>query len=65
MGVNDLWIMDFQKKEINERKRREAESDDTNLVDGFDSLASGMKPDEIKEYREGLIKECLSIEDAE
>ncbi len=48
-----------------ERERREAESDDTNLVDGFDSLASGMKPDEIKEYREGLIKECLSIEDAE
>jgi len=48
-----------------EKQRREAETDETDLVDGFDSLASGMKPSEIKKYKEALIREARSIESAQ
>lgn len=61
----DVISINQRLDEINERQRRESEADDTPLIDGFDSLASGMKPAEIKKYKDGLIKEAMSIENAQ
>jgi hypothetical protein len=59
-------VIDIQRRldEIQERKRRDNEQDDVKLTDGFDSLASGMKPEEIAEYRDTLTREMMAIENA-
>jgi hypothetical protein len=50
--------------EEEERIRKDNEQDDVKLTDGFDSLASGMKPEEIAEYRDTLTQEMMAIENA-
>jgi hypothetical protein len=60
-------VISYDEHLVNEqdRLRREEEDDDINLIDGFDSLASGLKPSEIQEYRDKLAQETLAITDAE
>jgi len=62
---DDVIKINQRLDEVNERQRREAEEDDDSLIDGFDSLASGMKPSEIQAYRDILFQETLAIENAE
>lgn len=62
---DDVIKINQRLDEINDRQRREEEDDDINLIDGFDSLASGLKPSEIQEYRDKLAQETLAITDAE
>ena len=60
-------VIDIQRRleEINERQRKEAELDDVNLIDGFDSMASGMTPSEIEKMRGELALETVAIENAD
>lgn len=61
----DVISINQRLEEIAERKRKEAEQDESSLIDNFDSLASGMKPSEIETMREGLALETLAIENAD
>lgn len=42
-------------EEVQERKRRDAESDNTNLFDKLDSVLAGSTPGEIEEFRQNLM----------
>ena len=59
----DVISINQRLDEINERQRREAESDDVNIIDGFDSLASGSKPEEIQALRAKLAQEAKALTD--
>ena len=59
----DVISLNQRLDEIYERERKEAEQDDTSLIDNFDSLASGMRPDEIEELKAELIIETALLPD--
>lgn len=61
----DIISITQRLDEIQEKHRREEESDEEGLIDGFDVLASGMSPQAIEDYKAKLISELLVIEDAQ
>ena len=58
----DVISINQRLDEINERERREAEQDETNLIDSLDAQLSGVHPSEIEELRDHYRKEVLGIE---
>ena len=51
----DVININQRLDEINERKRREAESDNSNKYDALDATLAGVSPSTIKELKESLI----------
>jgi hypothetical protein len=61
-------VIDINRRleEINERMRRDAESDDSNLFDKLDGVLSGTNPSDIAAFREKLMYPQLEVaEDVE
>lgn len=63
INAGKLVVVYMDKLEqVQERQRREAEQDETNLIDSLDAQLSGVHPSEIEELRDHYRKEVLGIE---
>jgi hypothetical protein len=58
----DVISINQRLEEINERQRRESESDDTPLVEKLDAVLSGVKPDEVAALKQSFIAGPMAIE---
>ena len=57
----DVISINQRLDEIHERKRREAEQDETSLIDALDAQLSGVNPSDIEELRDKYRKDTLGI----
>ena len=57
-------VIDINRRleEINERKRRDAESDDTNLFDKLDGILAGANPNDIETFRQNLMYPQIEVD---
>jgi hypothetical protein len=61
----DVISINQRLDEIQERNRREEESDDTPLVDKLDGVLAGVAPDEVAALKHSFIVGPMAIEEAE
>ena len=61
----DVISINQRLDEINERNRRESESDDTPLVDKLDAVLAGVNPDEVIALKHSFIVGPMAIEEVE
>jgi hypothetical protein len=60
----DVISINQRLDEIQERERRESESDDTPLIDKLDGVLAGVNPDEVAELKHMLATGPMAIEEA-
>jgi len=61
----DVISINQRLDEINERIRREEESDDQNIFDNLDAVLAGVSPNEIKELKEKINSNRLELGEVE
>jgi len=59
----DVISINQRLDEINERNRREQESDDTPLVDKLDAVLAGVNPSEVSELKQSFVAGPMAIEE--